>query len=132
ATPITRVSAVHAGRAAAAAIPPLGDLAALLTAADRHPDAPLRAADDLRRRELGVLAELLLRRVHAHRLGLGLDLCDLLDLPVLQRLGQPRLRPLTRLHDELARVSGPLDRLRADGQRQVGRHDPALPAAGDG
>ena len=36
ATPITRVSAVNAGRAAAAAIPPLGDLTVLLAAADRH------------------------------------------------------------------------------------------------
>src|SRR5262249_23747246 len=64
ATPITRVSAVNAERAAAAAIPPPGDLTILLTAADCHPDAALSATDDLCCSELGVLAELFLRRVH--------------------------------------------------------------------
>src|SRR4029077_13991640 len=60
ATPITRVSAVNAGRPAAAAISPPGDLPALLAAADRQPDAPLGAADNLRRRQLRVSAELFL------------------------------------------------------------------------
>ena len=60
--PIIWVSAVNAGSAVAAAISPLGDLPVLLAAADRHPDPPLGAADDLRGRELSVGAELLLRR----------------------------------------------------------------------
>ena len=123
-TPIIWVSAVNA--AATAAIPAPGDLTGLLAAADRHPDAPLGAADDLRGRELGVLAELLLRGVHAHRLGLGLDLSDLLDLSVLQRLPKPRLGPLAGLHHEPGRVGGPLDHVRVGGQRQVSGHHQVL------
>ena len=116
-TSITRVSAVDAGCATAAAIPPLGDLTGLLAAADRHPDAPLSTADDLRRRELGVLAELLLRGVHAHRFGLGLDLSDLVDLAVLERREKPGLGPLAGLHHEPRRIGKTLDRASIGGQR---------------
>ena len=102
----------------AAVISPLGDLAILLAAADRQPDPSLGAADDLRGRELSVGAELLLRGVHAYRFGLGLDLGDLLDLAVLQRLAKPRLGPLAGLHDRFSRVGGTFDHVRVGGQRQ--------------
>ena len=122
ATPITRVSTVNAGRAAAAAISLLGDLPVLLAAADRHPDPPLGTADDFRGRELSVGAELFLRGVYAYRFGLGLDLGDLLDLAVLQRLAKPRLGPLAGLHDKRSRVGGTLDHVRVGGQRQLSCH----------
>src|SRR6266700_5360262 len=130
ATPSTRVSSVDTGRAAAAAIPRPGDLPVLLAAADRHPDAPLGTADDLRGRELSVLAELLLRGVRAYRLGLGLDLSDLLDLAVLQRLPEPGLGPLASLHHEPGLVGGTLDHVRVGGQRQLSGHHQPLPTAG--
>src|SRR5205823_3209700 len=69
--------------------------------------------------QLGVLAELLLRGVHAHGLGLRLQLGDPADITVLQRLLKPRLGPLAGLHHELRRVRGPLDRAWVGGQRQI-------------
>ena len=128
---ITRIAATDPRRATAATVPAPGDLSGLLAAADRHPDTPLGTADDLCGRELRVLAELLLRGVHADRLGLGLDLGDLLDLPLLQRLAQPRLRPLAGLHHELRRVGATLDHVRVGGQGQVRGHHQDPSAAGD-
>src|SRR5437763_17183759 len=116
ATPIIRVSAVNAGRAAAAAISLLGVLPVLLTAADRHPDPPLGTADDFRGRELSFGAELFLRGVHAYRFGLRLDLGDLLDPAVLQHLANPPPGPLAALHDKHSQVGRTLDHDRARGK----------------
>src|SRR5437763_16156481 len=119
ATPIIRVSAVNAGRAAAAAISLLGVLPVLLTAADRHPDPPLGTADDFRGRELSVGAELFLRGVHAYRFGVRLHLGDLLDLAMIQRLAQPRPGPLAGLHDKRSRVGGTRDNVAVGGRWQL-------------
>ena len=61
------------------------------------------------------------------QLGLGLDLSDLLDLAVLQRLPQPGLRPLAGLHHKPRRVGGTLDHIRGGGQRQLSGHHRVLP-----
>src|SRR2546429_7264462 len=122
---------MNAGRAAAAAISPLGDFPVLLAAADRHPDSPLGAADDLRGRELSVGAELLLRGVRTYRFGPGLDLGDLLDLAVLQRLAKPRLGPLAGLHYKFSRVDGAFDDVRVGGQHQLSCHKVHLLKAAD-
>jgi hypothetical protein len=98
------------------------DLARRLPATDGDPDSPLGAPHDLRSCQLGVTAQLPLQRVHPYRLGLRLDLGDLFDLPLFQRLLQKRSRLLANPDDEPARVGDPLHSGRIDGQCETRGH----------
>jgi hypothetical protein len=58
------------------------DAAAILALANRQPESTFSAAHDLTGSYLGVLAELLLRGVDPHRLGLRLMVRDALNIAV--------------------------------------------------